>query len=173
MRKIPLFLLLYIVCGEFTPLAVVLFSGMVPRTLWIPKQVQNSRQKLEKRRIALTHPPHRSTAMAQDVIAQGQLVGCYPLWWDRLPIPPIWFIRKRVERRSYEINLDDFALQRDGGVQAVKGEEEIRRAAEFRGINVLGKPEEELRGRLEDWLLLGSLREKKEKTGAVGFGGTN
>lgn len=48
--KVPLFALVFICCGEFTPLVAIYFNGAIPRTLWVPKQIEQAREKLEARR---------------------------------------------------------------------------------------------------------------------------
>lgn len=82
----------------------------------------------------------------------GAILGCYPHWWDRLPIPATYLIRRRLEARSLEILLDNYALVRDGGPNAIEGEEELRRALEIRGEDVLEKSEDEMRNRLAERL---------------------
>lgn len=147
------------ICGEFTPLAVLVFRGLVPRTLWIPKQVETARKRNEERRArakeefaikskefeASPDEPNPHNYM-------GAILGCYPHWWDKLPIPATYFIRRRLEARSLENLLDNYALVRDGGPDAIQGEEELRRALEMRGEDVLGKSEDEMRDRLAETL---------------------
>lgn len=50
-----------------------------------------------------------------------------------------------------ELEVDDFAIERDGGVGSMKGEE-VRMACEERGIDILGKEERNLRRDLEQWM---------------------
>lgn len=57
-------------------------------------------------------------------------------------------VRKRVYGRLRELELDDFAIERDGGVGMMEGEE-VRMACEERGIDILGKGEMDLRGLLK------------------------
>ena len=47
--------------------------------------------------------------------------------------------------------MDDFAIERDGGVGMMEVEE-VRMACEERGINILGKEERNLRRDLEQWM---------------------
>lgn len=158
-RKVIPFGLLFMICGEFTPLAVLVFRGLVPRTLWIPKQLEMARKKNEERRDrakkefairskefeASPDEPNSHNYM-------GAILGCYPHWWDKLPIPATYFIGRRLEARSLENLLDNYALVRDGGPDAIEGEEELRRALETRGEDVLGKSEDEMRDRLAETL---------------------
>ena len=64
---------------------------------------------------------------------------------------PTSLVRKRVYRRLRELKVDDFAIERDGGVKMLE-EEEVRMACEERGINVLGKEEGNMRADLERWI---------------------
>lgn len=49
------------------------------------------------------------------------------------------------------VELDDAVIERDGGVEALDGEEVVM-AAEMRGIDVLGRKEADLKMILEEWL---------------------
>ncbi|MCJ1468896.1 hypothetical protein MMC07_007526 [Pseudocyphellaria aurata] len=149
-RKIPLFVLVYLVCGELTPLFVIALSGMVPRTLWIPKQVLAARNKAASRRAAA----YRAKT-ANETERLGQILGVYPAFWDLVPAITSWFIHRRVAERLRLIDLDDFAIQQDGkgdGVQRLANLEELQLAAEMRGLDVVGRGEEELKATLAKWL---------------------
>lgn len=47
--------------------------------------------------------------------------------------------------------MDDFAIGRDGGVGMME-EEEVRMACEERGMDIMGKMVEDLRGDLKQWM---------------------
>lgn len=47
--------------------------------------------------------------------------------------------------------MDDFAIGRDGGVGMME-EEEVRMACEERGMDIMGKLVEDLRGDLKQWM---------------------
>lgn len=158
-RKIIPFGLLFMICGELTPLVVIVFRGLVPRTLWIPQQIETARKKNEERRyramkeFAIKSKEFKASPDEPNPHNyMGAILGCYPHWWDKLPIPATYFIRRRLEARSLEILLDNYALVRDGGPDAIEGEEELRRALETRGEDVLQKSEDEMRGRLAEML---------------------
>lgn len=141
----------------------------MPRTLWIPKQVQKARERQQERRNAakatwqgiapadvnrtaeLPHPlPERDT-----VLSIGRMLGAYPAWWDRfLPWTPVGAVRSRVQRRLEALEADDMAIERDGAVHELEEleEEEVIMAAEARGLDVVDKDVEELRQDLENWL---------------------
>lgn len=69
-------------------------------------------------------------------------------------------IRRRAEKRIEELEADDFGIRRDGGVEGLEMEE-VRIAAEERGLDILGRPDEEVRELVERWVgnKKGSLRE--------------
>ena len=160
-RALP-FALVFLVCGEFTPLVVVALSDIVPRTLWIPKQVLKARKKLEARRkdarkmwgtvpANLDHGPALQPSETEGILKVGRMLGLYPEWWDRLPWKRVKAVRQRLTTRLQELEADDIAIERDGGVEGLEGEE-VKMAAERRGLDVLEKEEEELRGHLKGWL---------------------
>lgn len=60
-------------------------------------------------------------------------------------------LSRRVKERLKQLDLDDHAISRDGGVGYLKGEE-VKLAASDRGLDVLGRPEEEVRAVLQRWL---------------------
>lgn len=64
---------------------------------------------------------------------------------------PTSLVRSRVYKRLGETEVDDFAIERDGGVGNMEIDE-VRMACEERGIDVLGKKERTLRKNLEDWM---------------------
>ena len=64
---------------------------------------------------------------------------------------PTSLVRRRVYNRLGELDVDDFAIERDGGVGMMDGEE-VKLACEERGIDILGKEEENLRRHLEQWM---------------------
>lgn len=167
-NKVPLFALIWLVCGEFTPLVVIFLTGAVPRTLWLPKQVQKAREAAEKRRsksrkgsVALfARPPRRSDIESTPLETQrivlksyAQSLGLYPAWWDRWfpTLIPTSLVRRRVYRRLEELEVDDFAIGRDGGAGKMAGGE-ICMACEERGFDTMGKEESHLRRDLQQWM---------------------
>ncbi len=83
----------------------------------------------------------------------AQSLDLYPAWWDRLTptLIPTSLLRRRVYIRLGELEVDDFAIESDGGVGKMAGEE-VRMACEERAINILGKAESSLSGDLERWM---------------------
>ncbi|KAL9076391.1 MAG: hypothetical protein Q9161_001107 [Pseudevernia consocians] len=167
-NKVPLFALIWLICGEFTPLVVIFFTGAVPRTIWIPKQVQKAREEAEKRRskskkesvVLFAGPPRRSDIESIPLETQrivlksyAQSLGLYPAWWDRWfpTLIPTSLVRRRVYGRLEELEVDDFAIGRDGGAGKMAGRE-IWTACEERGIDTMGKEESHLRRNLQQWM---------------------
>jgi len=167
-NKLPLFVLVWLVCGEFTPLVVVFVSRLVPRIIWIPKQVQQAREKTEARRkLALEESiVHFNGPTKLEIIDQmveprrtnayryyARSLGLYPGLWDRFPssVLPIWLLKRKVQKRIEYLETDDFAIVRDGGVERMQ-EQELVWACEDRGIDVLGKEGRELMKDLKSWM---------------------
>ena len=59
---------------------------------------------------------------------------------------------KRLEKRLGELRIDDSAIQRNGGIDALS-DEELRLAGDVRGVDVLGKEISVLRRKLEKRML--------------------
>lgn len=172
----PPFALLFAICGEFTPLVIVFVTGLVPRRIWIPKQVEGARRKAEERRSAAKKdsnvkeplskllgrckPGSRSKTEPRKFIAQS--LGLYPAWWDRYfsGFIPQSLVARRVDEASMYLQTDGFAINRDGGVESMNSEEVVL-ACEERGINVLGVEEKYLRDNLERWLTISLKRSEK------------
>ncbi|KAL9587662.1 MAG: hypothetical protein Q9212_000116 [Teloschistes hypoglaucus] len=162
--RIPLFGIVLLICGEFTPF-VVLFLGLngaVPKTCHVPKQVDGAREKLEARRRESfrqgTIIGNNSTdvgditKLPKPILAHvGKSLGLYSSLWDKIGVTPTPFLSWRMRKVVERIHADDFALERDGGIEHLS-DEESKRAAEDRGLDVLGKPTSEVRAALDHWL---------------------
>ena len=163
MKRVPIFALVFIVCGEFTPLIVIAISGIVPWTCRIPKQIENDRRKLEERRaisfLNLTvEPPKEKGAMALErmqLLHISWSLGLGSKAWDWLggqyPGLPDWVLRRKVGRRLDYLEMDDKLIGECGGVGEME-EQEVRMACVERGVDVLGKSDEQLRMNLDAWL---------------------
>lgn len=94
-NRVPLFALIWLICGEFTPLVVIYVTGAVPRTIWMPKQVQKAREEAENRRAKssdaspalfagpswqsdIESMPEEPQRKALKTCAQS--LGLYPVW---------------------------------------------------------------------------------------------
>lgn len=160
-KRIPPFALVFLVCGEFTPLVVLFMSGVVPGTCWIPKQVQRAREVGEGRRRAsfreLVVPlPEGEVGVGglrrEQLVHVGRNLGLHSTWWpEAVGLPPDWLLRSRVEQRVEYLEMDDRLIRSDGGVGEMEMEE-VRMALEERGLDVLGKNDQQLRGLLMAWL---------------------
>lgn len=161
LSRVPLFALIFLIFSEYTPLVVVAFSGAVPRTLWIPKQVQKAREKQQKRRETEKEtwqerdPANLVNTAKLDqrvFLSVGRILNVYPAWWDRfLPWTPVGAVKERVQRRLEELEADDMAIERDGTVRELE-DEEVSMAMEARGFDVLDKTAKQLRQGLQRWL---------------------
>ncbi|MCJ1233827.1 hypothetical protein MMC14_001785 [Varicellaria rhodocarpa] len=165
--KVPLFALVFIVCGEFTPLVVFFLGGVVPRPCRIPKQIGSMREKAEERR----QRSFRSGTLQSNRISPtiealrheelqhiGRSLGLYSKWWDRMfNGAPTALVRSRAQKRVEYLGLDDMAITRDGGVGRMEIEE-VRIALEERGVDVLGKNDTVLNTQLRTWLNAGKFQ---------------
>ncbi|KAL8663268.1 MAG: hypothetical protein Q9202_004017 [Teloschistes flavicans] len=162
--RIPLFGLVLLICGEFTPF-VVLFLGLngaVPKTCHVPRQVDGAREKLEARRRESFRQGTITgnnladigdiTKLPKPILAHvGKSLGMYSSLWDRIGVTPTLFLSWRMRKAIERINTDDFAIERDGGTEHLS-DEESKIAAEERGLDVLGKPTRDVRTALNQWL---------------------
>ncbi|KAL8711102.1 MAG: hypothetical protein Q9220_004483 [cf. Caloplaca sp. 1 TL-2023] len=164
--RIPVFGLVLLICGEFTPLVVIFLglSGAVPRICHIPRQIQGAREKLEARRresfregTVMTVEGPRDLGDVQHLPKRiishlGKSLGLYSSLWDRLGILPTMLLPRRVENTIERIDVDDLAISRGGGVQLLN-EEELKLAAEARGLDITGKSVVDLQSQLASWML--------------------
>lgn len=153
LKRLPLFALILLVCGELTPLVVLAVPSAVPLTCRIPAQVEKLLRKREKvrqegRKLAASFEGEGFEGGVDMAVAK--VLGV-PLDWWALGLPG------RVERRLGWLGEDDRLLGEGGGVGGLVGEE-VRLACVDRGVDVLGRGEEELRGVLGEWLRLTDVR---------------
>ena len=124
-KKVPLFALIWLICGEFTPLVVLFFTGAVPPTIWIPKQIQKARGEAEARRARIEEPrpiPFAAPSWESDMESMpaeaqrkvlkscAQSLGLYPLWVRTIPMTysPIYL---KFNRKTFW-EQDDFVYSR-------------------------------------------------------------
>ena len=159
--RVPPFLLIFAICGEFTPLVVLAVPNVVPGTCWIPKQVENKRRQLERRRsvsfrnLTTEMPPmHTTTDQLQraQLLHLGTTLGVTTgIWIERLGWPPATLLKARIRNRLEYLGKDDSLIVKDGGVDAMDIEE-VRMALAERGVDVLGKSDAELKKLLKGWI---------------------
>jgi hypothetical protein len=168
-RRVPIFGVLFIIAGEYLPLVVIFLTPLVPYTCRIPKQVKRAREKLEKRRedsFRAVTDGYAPSAKGKDgevrvmeELGKGQLMhisrscGLHAALWDRTKgaLPPKAMLIFRVRKWLEYLEKDDALIQRDGSVRELKGEE-LKLAAEQRGLDVLGKKDDDLRSILARWM---------------------
>ncbi|CAK7207593.1 hypothetical protein SEUCBS139899_010403 [Sporothrix eucalyptigena] len=163
MRRLPLFGLLLLICGEFTPFVVLVFPHVVPYTCRIPKQVEQLRRKVEERRQAAFKEYEEAVATAgseQASEAAGNLLisrslGLVAPFWDRIGLlgAAPGLSHRAVERRLAFLTEDDALLREAGGAAALEPEEVFLASAD-RGLDIVGQDEGRLREELAKWLKL-------------------
>jgi hypothetical protein len=169
MRRVPIFGLLFLLMGEYLPLVVIFFTPLVPYTCRIPKQIQRAREKLEKRRedsfraVTDSYVPSARGKEGEvrqlDDLEKGQLMhisrslGLHGAFWDRTKgaLPQEAILRFKVGKWLQYLEKDDALVQRDGSMKELRGEE-LKLAAEQRGIDVMKRKEDELKSMLERWI---------------------
>ncbi|ORY58878.1 uncharacterized protein BCR38DRAFT_314558, partial [Pseudomassariella vexata] len=154
--RVPIFGLMVFICGEFTPLLVLVFPKLTPYTCRIPAQVEKVRSNARQRREASLHALRYvdlTDAMALDKVAPGHIarsLGLGGTMWDKIGMD-VPFAPTRAARAVRKIVEDDFMIRRGGGVNGLEGEEAVL-AAEARGIDVQGKSLKEVRHMLGSWI---------------------
>lgn len=163
-KRVPIFALVFIVFGEFTPLIVVGVPAVVPVVCRIPKQINGDRKKLEKRRsISFRNLTEIPVAAAAEVEKLGRMQLLHTSWslglsspiWDylggQLPGLPTGVLRKKVATRVEYLKNDDVLIKNSGGVEEMDVEE-VRWALLERGVDILDKKDGELKELLQKWL---------------------
>ncbi|KAL5323282.1 hypothetical protein ACEPPN_007816 [Leptodophora sp. 'Broadleaf-Isolate-01'] len=163
-KRVPLFALVLICCGELTPLVVIVLTSIVPWTCRIPKQIQSDRSKLEERRRIsfrnLTAKVPEGKRGAGDLDRMQLLhiswsLGLCSSVWDylggQLPGLPTGVLRRRVVKRVEYLEMDDRLIERAGGVKDMDVEE-VRMALVERGVDVLGREGKGMKSELSAWL---------------------
>lgn len=78
-------------------------------------------------------------------------LDCHPRLLDKLWVrPPKWMLQRAVGNKLAYLARDDELIRRDGGSQRLEKTELVRACAE-RGIDVVGKSEQEMRSGLAMW----------------------
>ncbi|KAL2135142.1 hypothetical protein VTI74DRAFT_9573 [Chaetomium olivicolor] len=159
-KTLPLFVLVLVAFEELTPLVVGwLPRAIVPLTCRIPSQLERWGRRDGARRAegreeaaaAMTDVEGRRTGKVP-VKAVAKILGFSGGAWT----PAAW-AQWRVERKLRFLAEDDALLIQSGGERALVAEE-LRLACEDRGIDVLGRGDEELTRVLGSWLKLTDAR---------------
>lgn len=159
MKKLPIFGLCFIICGEFTPLVVLLLPHIVPYPCRIPRQVTKLQKAAEKRRAASFEFYKKAVEVAWDDEDREHVenehiaksLGFVSTFWDKITVVPTKMAKYRTEERIAALVKDDALIRQAGGVGALEGEE-IVLACEERGLDTLDRDTFELRGMLTRWL---------------------
>ncbi|XXH01916.1 hypothetical protein Hte_008278 [Hypoxylon texense] len=169
LSRLPVFGLLVLVCGEFTPLIVLVFPRLTPLTCRIPKQTDALRRAAESRRAASFralrsgHPDgHGLAKMAAGHVCRS--LGRTSALWDRIGLDSP-FAKAFARRAIARIAADDAMIRTGGGVGALV-DDEVVLACEDRGMDVRGQPVDRLRSQLQDWLRKTAPRGKGEDDAA-------
>ncbi|KAF2399855.1 hypothetical protein EJ06DRAFT_522090 [Trichodelitschia bisporula] len=168
--RIPIFVLLFLIIGEWLPLVVMFFTPVVPYTCRIPKQIDSGRKKAETQRRAgleLYKEPKGSKVSKdtkadnlskQQLFRASAVLGLHSRLWDRLNgalktpvLPPNTLLRWRLQRRLRYLEQDDALMLKDGGVNRLSSDE-LKMACEQRGIDVVGRDDKTLKKALDQWL---------------------
>ncbi|KAI1149107.1 hypothetical protein F4825DRAFT_469443 [Nemania diffusa] len=158
--RLPAFALMVLVCGEFTPLLVLLFPRVTPYTCRIPAQTAVIRRAAEARRGASRRAlayVDGGPAGLESVVAGHvcRSLGLGSPLWDKLGAD-VPFAGARAGAAVRGIVRDDALLRGAGeegeGVELLV-DEEVVLACEERGIDTLDKDVADLRERLSDWLV--------------------
>lgn len=181
-RRLPLFAVLLLVCGEFTPLVVLILPQIVPFTCRIPRQVRKLRVAAEERRAAARQEGRWRRESGLGTVADGQrgeaaplvervelpivarILGLVGQGWDRIGWVPGALAKSRVRARWEFLLKDDESLRKhEAGVRALE-DEEVELACVDRGIDTVDREVGELRRVLERWLVLtGGVEEEEER----------
>ncbi|KKY30953.1 putative endoribonuclease l-psp [Diaporthe ampelina] len=168
-RRLPLFALMFVICGEFTPLVVLALPGVVPLTCRIPRQTEKLRRATEARRRAssarIQGKTHRTGASGGPVPSRAEVTAhvarslnlISPLW-DRLPLPDglvSLLASRRVRAHVAYLDRDGHLLSQAGGVPALE-DDEVALACEDRGLPVVDRSAAALRESLGRWAALAS-----------------
>ncbi|KAK5625214.1 hypothetical protein RRF57_000930 [Xylaria bambusicola] len=151
--RLPLFAVIVLICGEFTPLVVLLFPHLTPYTCRIPTQANVIRRNVESRRAASFRALRYTSEDTIAKVADGHI--CRSLYlgstlWDKMGFD-VPFAKARAAEVVQRIVQDDALLRSGGGVSALV-DDEVVLACEERGIETLDKDVAELRERLAAWV---------------------
>lgn len=167
--RLPLFGLIILLTGEFSPLVVFLFPKLTPYTCRIPGHVNKLRRKAEERRARSAEGLAKvKDGMVPERVADGHIARVLGLGgsvWDRVGLR-VPFARRRVRGALERIVRDDFMIKAGGGVGKVD-DDEVVLAAEVRGLDVREREVSELRDWLGRWIDRTTRGGESEGQGAV------
>ncbi|TLS24427.1 hypothetical protein PpBr36_08216 [Pyricularia pennisetigena] len=158
LSRLPVFALILLVCGEFTPLVVMLLPRVVPLPCRIPRQVDKldrlaeagrsaSFAELKQQQDGNEKSPLDTAVVYRHIGRSLSLLGG-PVSTAMLPSP---ILQRRVNMRLAFL-ADDDAVLRANGATAALVPDEVRLACKDRGMDVLGVDDGELERLLTRWL---------------------
>jgi hypothetical protein len=176
MLRLPAFGVIFLVFGEWTPLLVKWLTPIIPEACRIPSQIMRLDEKVEKRRGDRLHrldtrnPGDAARGLDVKNVGARSLsrldindlsvwdahvlaarFDAYSAVWDWVSAtPPKQMLIRNLRKTIEYLKKDDELIVRDGGCQGLE-KREVERACRERGIDVLGKKEEELRRGLLRW----------------------
>ncbi|KAG5354909.1 hypothetical protein CJU89_6717 [Yarrowia sp. B02] len=142
--KLPLFVVVFCICFEFTPLVVLAFPQVLPGTCVIPSQARKMLELRSKDTRALlklkgdTQPAHSAYHMSKE-----QLHGvCKALKLTAAMVPITWYptswLKSRVENHMKQVRADDILIAKSGGAWNMSLAE-LQQACLDRGIPVVAE----------------------------------
>ncbi|TGZ82116.1 hypothetical protein EX30DRAFT_340013 [Ascodesmis nigricans] len=157
-RRLPMFGVIFLIFGEMSPLLLPFVPSIVPGTCRIPRQLERERRTKKHRKdkswpkiLAMPLEKRLKTSKkslreltSQEVWHIAKVLGIEP---RVLPLGSL--ARKRVERHTEYLELDDILMKRHGGHEQLDAGEELLRAVEDRGMEVTGLEEHDLREKME------------------------
>lgn len=141
LKKLLPFGLVFLICGEFTPLVIPLLGTIVvPYTCRIPKQVQQNLQKALTRLEHIQHltqpkPPHQ-VINRHRALAYAHNLDPFGLATRNLPLlsTPLWrlWVQPKLQRRMDDLLCDAILIAREGGAPALDPAELFQFAVKIR-----------------------------------------
>ncbi|KAI5817527.1 hypothetical protein BZA77DRAFT_278992 [Pyronema omphalodes] len=133
-KRIPAFAIIFLLCGELSPLILPFVPGLVPYPCRIPTQLERQRRKIKELRDGeyMKQNPDVAVVLGFKSLLEG---------WKKY----------QLDRHLRYLETDDGLIIQGGGFKALDSGEELKMAAEERGISTHGKSEHEIRGLLQDW----------------------
>lgn len=152
--KLPLFVVVFCICFEFTPLVVLAFPQVLPGTCVIPSQARKQLELRSKDARDLlkvkkeTQPAH--SAYHLDKTQLHAICKALKLTAAMVPISiyPTSWLQDRVENHMKQVRADDILIAKSGGAWNMS-HAELQQACLHRGIPVVDE-----QGKLysADWL---------------------
>jgi hypothetical protein len=153
--KLPLFGVILVIFGEFTPLVGLAIPRIFPATCLMPTQIKKIRQTVERRRQRVfASESDRLSALAVPPTDRSQVLRQFSLLdTGMLPIAllPTAYLQRRLRERVQYIARDDELLLQNGNVEEIC-EAELDLALMERGFDGSEKSLEQRQQLLKTWL---------------------